>query len=567
VPQLLTIRRKDTGDYLCRTGKGEIGFLAIDSIKHGQEIYALVIESSRRGSAIICLLSHNSGYISRQENGTFSFHRLKVGTRERFSLSAVDKTGSQRRFSEFILRDSDNRMLLDGIHLCTEELDSFIGARLGIKIPASRASFTSFDFYSLGISEPPWRDELAIPPSPNSLGDIIIHDRIYKLQMRNGHSATTKAFQAIRTGCGEPFHPGASHFKPEAIRLCNCFVTNEGLIQQVNNFGFGACHRVSFDYENGENLTTAKYPVLTAAAEIPTIGNVVSICGVWAHAIWHFPGEALSSLCALESWPDNAYLHVPAITDWTRQWIATLPFKIPAKRIITGTIFAQTLWVPRQGPCGLPTPEQISYLRKCALEACKDTPTSSDQYLALVRRTKARPTANYDGLMEACVAYCKAANLKLRIHDDRHLPSLKDQLTIFRDAAVVVMPHGAAGILTVCCKAGTPIIEFLNQDSPPCYISLSYYLGFSHYCLSAQNNRCDIKALQKVFNLLLTKTSASKSSFANEFITAGIPPMQPPEDRSRTSGTKGKPRLGQHHLKSALYSLLRSIRKPWLGRQ
>jgi capsular polysaccharide biosynthesis protein len=61
-----------------------------------------------------------------------------------------------------------------------------------------------------------------------------------------------------------------------------------------------------------------------------------------------------------------------------------------------------------------------------------------------------------------------------------------DQVKLFRDAEVVVGPHGGGFANLVWCEAGTKVFEIFGTSSVRrCYWSICNALGLRHYCAVA----------------------------------------------------------------------------------
>lgn len=214
--------------------------------------------------------------------------------------------------------------------------------------------------------------------------------------------------------------------------------------------------------------------------------QIITLGGLWSNGIWHFPMETLPSLlCIPEEHLKTAIFHVHKKNNYVKQWFSLLD--IPENRIIDGNILAHEIIVPEQGRCGGPYPEQIQWLQsKIAPKLLyKDEPQN---LLIVIRRTSARVPRNQKQLEEMCASIANERGLELYIHDDKSLPSLIEQLSIFNRAKIVVSPHGAGGVMSICCRKDTTFIEFLNKENVNiCYFYLCNITGLNYLGLSAEN--------------------------------------------------------------------------------
>ncbi len=97
--------------------------------------------------------------------------------------------------------------------------------------------------------------------------------------------------------------------------------------------------------------------------------------------------------------------------------------------------------------------------------------------------------------------------------------TVNEQIQLFRQATVVMAPHGAALANLVWCSPGTQVIEFLNGDySPPFFCYLCRLLNLQYDCLvdytkghishvmhKTDNVRVDVKLLKRKLNQLSAK--------------------------------------------------------------
>ena len=94
-----------------------------------------------------------------------------------------------------------------------------------------------------------------------------------------------------------------------------------------------------------------------------------------------------------------------------------------------------------------------------------------------------RGVANESALLPVIEAFSRAQGLELAVHDDRDLPSLCVQLSMFRRARVVVAPHGAgeSNIIAMSDAPGACLVEMLPFETPNvCFMRQALMLGMRY---------------------------------------------------------------------------------------
>ena len=139
-------------------------------------------------------------------------------------------------------------------------------------------------------------------------------------------------------------------YNNDYITLDNSFVNNNGVIFTSNKEifinGGCLCGNTSFSFKKN----------------IIMVNNVISITSMWSDGIWHFPFESFVSLMSIpEDILHKSKIHVAKISNYIIQWFEFL--NIPVSQLITGDIFAKTLYLPRMGKCGNPYYSQINWLK------------------------------------------------------------------------------------------------------------------------------------------------------------------------------------------------------------
>lgn len=221
--------------------------------------------------------------------------------------------------------------------------------------------------------------------------------------------------------------------------------------------------------------------------------NVISISGIWTWGIWHFPTESLSALMSTKM-PSDAKIHVHTKTKYVLYWLSLIG--ISQDRVIDGNIRATNLLIPELGACGSPYPEQITWLNNIVRSSVNAT---SDKLLILSKRTHSRQLKNYQEVYEASYKLAVKMGLKLYIHDDSKLPSIKEQHSAFKSASIIIAPHGGGNINILAMSEGTDFIEIMDSSWPNnCFLRVAAYLNINYYGVHSENYIVNIDSLQNV---------------------------------------------------------------------
>lgn len=279
-------------------------------------------------------------------------------------------------------------------------------------------------------------------------------------------------------------------YENDYIELNNSFVNADGLIKTELN--------MNNTYINGGCLC-GKINYIFNHDNVKKYDTVISITSMWSSGIWHFPYEAFVALMSVpKDILQNCKIHVSKITNYIIQWFELL--NISQTSLITGDIYANTLYIPRMGKCGNPYYSQIKWL-KSVVNSNLLKMEKPNEYIILIKRNNRRRLRNYNDLERLLKNFCKKTKYDLYIHDDNHLPSLLEQQKIFNNSKVVFAPHGAGGINMISMKKTSLYVEFLSvQNINLCYSRLAYLCGINYIGISMSNSKVD---LNKIIQLLI----------------------------------------------------------------
>ena len=160
------------------------------------------------------------------------------------------------------------------------------------------------------------------------------------------------------------------------------------------------------------------------------------------------------------------------------------------------------------GRCGNPYYSQLLWLKNIIKIYHKDNNNETFEYVILIKRNYLRQLHNFNNLLEIIKKFAKKVNLKLYIHDDSNLPSLKNQQHIFSKAKYIFGQSGAASIHLPIVKNNAWWIEFMNgqykDNIGVCHIRIAYLLDINLIGLRMINwNIIDLKKIKNTIQYLL----------------------------------------------------------------
>ncbi len=107
----------------------------------------------------------------------------------------------------------------------------------------------------------------------------------------------------------------------------------------------------------------------------------------------------------------------------------------------------------------------------------------------ILKRNINRSLTNYARVEKYFRQYAESRNLIPYIHDDKRLPSLKEQWIVFSRAVLVVGAHGAGFVNIVACRPPCKVVEFLmTRNANLVYLGLCEKLGLEHIRLPLINS-------------------------------------------------------------------------------
>jgi hypothetical protein len=252
----------------------------------------------------------------------------------------------------------------------------------------------------------------------------------------------------------------------------------------ISNTGV-ICENVKDQYN-----ITARNPKLLTNTNFFSLGeNVLAICGVGGIQTYHYVIDYLSSFLPLMKKDFSQYkVLVEKKNPYTVQWLKIIrPDILECNIIETKYTIAENLISITNGHPGAQIRDRVNFLRSRVMKSIK--PKRKRDLLVLSKRNYSRLISNWEDLRGLCKSFCEKFNLKLYIHDDKSMPSIKEQLLSFASAKIVLGSHGAGFVNILACEQDTLFIECKYQDrnhggsiqeEPRCFEELASVIGLNY---------------------------------------------------------------------------------------
>jgi capsular polysaccharide biosynthesis protein len=176
---------------------------------------------------------------------------------------------------------------------------------------------------------------------------------------------------------------------------------------------------------------------------------------------------------------------------------------IPNKNIVTGDGYTDELMVPNPQNCGNASNYSLHLLRETFIKKLNINYSSNDKFVILIKRNNSRQLTNYKELERSILQYYNKKNIKVFIHDDNNLPSIKEQLLYFSKATTIIAPHGAGLSNMFISNPNTNIVEMFTQNNLNiCYLCTSIRLGFNYFCTYSSDSKVNINKIITILDTL-----------------------------------------------------------------
>lgn len=241
---------------------------------------------------------------------------------------------------------------------------------------------------------------------------------------------------------------------------------------------------------NSSDLYTTDAPCPNRTIEVqmtsPVVDNVITLAGSLGSWLspYHGPFDIISSLVSVNAsilQNNSTFLHIPGRSKYIMEWLDIVG--IAPDRIVTSEgmgIWAKRLYVPRW-TLHFPSSMQYHWLQAQVWSAIGIPDISSRNHLVVIKRST-RGISNHDtSVMRLALDYAASNKLQVYIHDDRDLPSVRDQLRAFAKAKIILAPHGAGEAFMIATAPGACLIEMFKPCFTPNNFSRQSTLLGLHY--------------------------------------------------------------------------------------
>ena len=220
------------------------------------------------------------------------------------------------------------------------------------------------------------------------------------------------------------------------------------------------------------------------ASSIPLYDEVFSISQYWGNAFFHKNLEEFPKLGPYIEFLKQHLeikIHTYEKGEYTSAILTLLG--LDPSRLISGTIRAHQIYLPRGTSCGFSQIQEAQLLSDHIRQTIKERATGSSKNLVLVRRSQKRFFTEHKDLAHNLKLLAEEFGLQFYLFRDDPLPTLEETMREFGKAAMVVAPHGAGLSNLIFTEPGTIVLEGLCE--PPhtnmCYTRLSHLLGHRYY--------------------------------------------------------------------------------------
>jgi Glycosyltransferase 61 len=212
----------------------------------------------------------------------------------------------------------------------------------------------------------------------------------------------------------------------------------------------------------------------------------------WSATYGDYLFFVVSKLCRIKaaldesSWAKSTLCYPLRRTSWEQQYLSRLGFSedrlLDTRRKIQ--VSARTVVTANnQGALWLPSPSAILALRRTFLTEPQLGTGRKGRRLYISRSRYGRSVRNEEDVRRALTSF------GVEVLEDVP-PSVSEQIELFREASLIVAPHGSALTNLVWCAPGTRVIELLSGSYAHMQVAyLSHILGLDYRCLIDDSSR------------------------------------------------------------------------------
>ena len=233
----------------------------------------------------------------------------------------------------------------------------------------------------------------------------------------------------------------------------------------------------------------------------------------WGEAFFHkmlenFP-RIIPYVEFLQSHP-RIMIHAAEVGGYTSFFLELLG--IDPARLIKGVVRAKLVFMPQSTPCGFPHVQSAQLLSdRLRTEITKLYPNLQRNRVVLIQRSGSRRFTKSLEIEQSLRELAQRFNRTFQLFTDNPTPSPRDSMKIFKEAVLVVGPHGAGLSNLLYCEPGTFVIE--GVCNPPhvnmCYQRTAHILGHHYHGIDSSSgceNVIDVQPgeIMKIAEVYLT---------------------------------------------------------------
>ena len=261
----------------------------------------------------------------------------------------------------------------------------------------------------------------------------------------------------------------------------NARVTDDGVIIN-NDFVCQAVRNGGANYSSKDTVSYLSYqndsiPQSRHYSHLITLSH-------FAQGSWHFPMELLVALANVD--PGiilKSKIHVKSASD-KKGWLNLVGINM--RKVVTGdngTVIADNVYAPQMGVYGKPSTSQMYWIREQANNKLQLNITSLNyvpnrRSIVLVQRQNkgdGRALTDFHLIRNTLDLVAQLLDYDFIIHQS--YSSFNEQFSKFANAAMIVAPHGAAGLFINFSPADLCFIELMSAHEPLCFARLAYLRG------------------------------------------------------------------------------------------
>lgn len=227
--------------------------------------------------------------------------------------------------------------------------------------------------------------------------------------------------------------------------------------------------------------------------EMPAFGEVFTIKSLWS-TYYH---TTVDQFVRLALYRDFLVANPQIVLHYSSPHPFQNVLGLGNRPVVNDSIRAEVVYAPGATPCG-----QSALFQTQLFSAMLRTPTgTTDEHrktVVLIKRSRKRFFAHHDDILTMLRKHSTGAGLIVEVFSDDPVPIAADTRRMFKNAVIIVAPHGAGETNIVLSAPGTVLIEGLCKDAKKmlslCYQYMARVLGMHYHAIVPQIQCMDISA-------------------------------------------------------------------------